>query len=217
MQKLLFFSDSPLLAKGFISIFASSACFDPVTVHDYAELLLTVQDRPDTLVLYDFVPTEDFLVLAKICQRVPHVKIALWSESIPVEIAYRAMKLGVRGIFRRSDSIDFLVRGLKEIEEGHLAFDKALTTCFLQAPPPELTKREAQIVPLVAQGLKNKEIASVMGIGDPTLRTYLTHLFRKLGVKDRYELALYGMRSGTGNRVGEAAAAMEAYRLQNAG
>jgi DNA-binding CsgD family transcriptional regulator len=68
-----------------------------------------------------------------------------------------------------------------------------------------LTKRESQLVSLLSQGLKNKEIASTLTISEGTVKVYLSRLFQKVGVKDRFELALYGLRN-LQNMNGEASA-----------
>jgi DNA-binding CsgD family transcriptional regulator len=57
-----------------------------------------------------------------------------------------------------------------------------------------LTGREIQLIRLLALGLKNKEIAATLSITEGTVKVYLSRLFQKLGVKDRFELALYGMK-----------------------
>ena len=60
-----------------------------------------------------------------------------------------------------------------------------------------LTRREGQLVTLLSQGLKNKEIATALSISEGTVKVYLSRLFQKLGVKDRFELALYGLKNLT--------------------
>src|SRR5450432_2214071 len=57
------------------------------------------------------------------------------------------------------------------------------------------TRSEGQLVTLLAQGLKNKEIATALNISEGTVKVYLSRLFQKLGVKDRFELALYGLKN----------------------
>jgi DNA-binding NarL/FixJ family response regulator len=57
-----------------------------------------------------------------------------------------------------------------------------------------LTRREAQLVSLVSQGMSNKDIAFSLGISVGTVKVYLSRLFDKLEVSDRYELALVGLR-----------------------
>ena len=58
-----------------------------------------------------------------------------------------------------------------------------------------LSPREQQLMRLVAQGLSNKQLAAELMISEGTIKVYLAKLFRKLGVHDRYELAIQGLRS----------------------
>jgi DNA-binding CsgD family transcriptional regulator len=65
-----------------------------------------------------------------------------------------------------------------------------------------LTPRQGQIVALVAQGLKNKEIAFSLGITEGTVKVYLYKLFKKLGINDRLDMALYGRKNLFGGQTG---------------
>jgi DNA-binding CsgD family transcriptional regulator len=58
-----------------------------------------------------------------------------------------------------------------------------------------LTPREAQLISLLVQGLRNKEIAACLGITEGTVRIYLTKLFIKAGARDRFELAVFGLKN----------------------
>ncbi len=58
-----------------------------------------------------------------------------------------------------------------------------------------LSRREGQLVTLLSHGLKNKEIAQCLGISEGTVRVYLSKLYLKIGVNDRFELALFGLRN----------------------
>src|SRR5450759_2395324 len=75
--------------------------------------------------------------------------------------------------------------------------EKALTDSFLCARRVALTQREGQLVSLLSQGLKNKEIATTLMISEGTVKVYLSRLFQKVGVKDRFELALFGLKNLT--------------------
>jgi DNA-binding NarL/FixJ family response regulator len=59
-----------------------------------------------------------------------------------------------------------------------------------------LSPREEEIVRYVGQGLRNAEIAKILTISEETVKTHLTKIFRKVGVRDRLELALYAARVG---------------------
>lgn len=61
-------------------------------------------------------------------------------------------------------------------------------------PRSELTMREQQVLALVEQGFKNKEIAQELGIRPGTVKIHLKHVFEKTGVRGRYGLAINGLR-----------------------
>jgi DNA-binding NarL/FixJ family response regulator len=124
-------------------------------------------------------------------------KIVLWVTSISTELAFQAMGLGVRGILRKTLPTDLQVKCLQKVQAGELWFEKALTDSFLCARRVALTQREGQLVSLLSQGLKNKEIATTLMISEGTVKVYLSRLFQKVGVKDRFELALFGLKNLT--------------------
>jgi DNA-binding NarL/FixJ family response regulator len=66
----------------------------------------------------------------------------------------------VRGVLRKNLPTDKLVRCLSRVQEGELWFEKALTDSLMSAQRYKLTPREGQLVSLLSQGLKNKEIAT---------------------------------------------------------
>jgi DNA-binding CsgD family transcriptional regulator len=84
------------------------------------------------------------------------------------------------------------------VAAGQPWLDKALASGVTRSRCIQLTPRESQLVGLVSDGLKNKEMAEHLGISEATVRVYMSSLFRKLGVKDRYELALYGLKNMAG-------------------
>ena len=59
---------------------------------------------------------------------------------------------------------------------------------------PRLTPREEEILNLVMRGMKNKQIADALQITTGTVKVHLMHIFEKTGVKDRFELAMYGRK-----------------------
>jgi DNA-binding NarL/FixJ family response regulator len=59
-----------------------------------------------------------------------------------------------------------------------------------------LTERELEIVRLVASGYKNKEVGATLTISERTVKTHLTNIFQKLGVRDRVGLVMYALRHG---------------------
>lgn len=196
MARILLFTDEPVLANGFVHTLSLAAGFESVSVcHGADELLSAVQEqRPDVL-LIDLISDVTFGVLTQLRREVPGCRIILWVRTISTELAYQAMELGVRGVLRKTLPCELLIKCLGKVSEGELWFDKTLTANFLSAKMIALTKREGQLISLLSQGLKNKEIATTLSISEGTVKVYLSRLFQKVGVKDRFELALYGLRN----------------------
>lgn len=150
--------------------------------------------QPD-LLLIDLTTDVTFSVLSSLHNLVRQAKIVLWVHTISTELALQAMSLGIRAILRKTLPVDTLIRCLTRVREGELWFEKALTDSIMGARRYSLTRREGQLVTLLSQGLKNKEIATELNISEGTVKVYLSRLFQKLGVKDRFELALYGLKN----------------------
>ena len=149
---------------------------------------------PDIL-LMDFDSEQDLEAVTRVLARAPRVNIVLWAHHPSVEMAYQAMNLGVRGVLRKTLSPESTVRCLQKVASGETWFEKDLTAGFTEGRGVSLTPRESELVTLLSQGLKNKEISAALSITEATVRVYLSALFRKVGVKDRYELALFGLRN----------------------
>jgi two-component system nitrate/nitrite response regulator NarP len=126
---------------------------------------------------------------------VDRAQIVLWGEGLTGEFAAQAMQLGVRGILASTTSVEGLLAALDNVCRGVLCFERDLMDSVLSQTRVALTKRQGQIVSLVAQGFKNKEIANAMGITEGTVKVYLYKLFRKLGMNDRLDMALYGLKN----------------------
>jgi len=103
--------------------------------------------------------------------------------------------LGVIGILNKRLSPDEFLQNLNAIAQGNVRIEPELMDAIIMAKTVKLTKRESELVLLVAQGLKNKEIGAELNITENTVKAYLSRLFQKLNVKDRLDLALYGLKN----------------------
>ena len=198
MTRVYLYSDQPILAKGLEAVLTATGRFQLESSYSgIPELVERLQtDAPDILLL-DLTPDVTFGVLSDIKRVVQESKLVLWVNAISTELAFQAMGLGVRGILRKTLPTDLQVKCLQKVQAGELWFEKALTDSFLCARRVALTQREGQLVSLLSQGLKNKEIATTLMISEGTVKVYLSRLFQKVGVKDRFELALFGLKNLT--------------------
>ncbi len=198
MLSVLFFSDQPVLTLGVTHILKdvpemvlTGTCITPGSL-----LEALVSTQPD-LVFLDLTPNFTLDFLTSIHKAAPRTKLVLWVHFISTEMALQAMGVGVRGIVSKTLSPQGIISSLAKVHSGELWFEKALTDSILTARRYTLTRREGQIVTLVAQGLKNKELGIALNISEGTVKVYLSRLFKKLGLKDRFELALFGLKNLT--------------------
>ncbi|HEY3823991.1 MAG TPA: response regulator transcription factor [Bryobacteraceae bacterium] len=198
MANVLLCTDEPILAEGLTRILESSEAMNLVSWCPGIDGLRSQMElhQPD-LLLVDLTAGVTFGVLSGLHEVASRAKIVLWVHSISTELALQAMSLGVRGILRKTLPTETLIRCLTRVVDGELWFEKAMTDSIMSARRYSLTRREGQLVSLLSQGLKNKEIATALTISEGTVKVYLSRLFQKLGVKDRFELALYGLKNLT--------------------
>ena len=196
MLQIGLFTDEPVLAAGLVSVISSAPEFRVAAVYrTTAELAGAVPRIKHDVTLIDLTPDVTFGVLTQVARAMPGCPIVLWVRDISPELAHQAIQIGVRGILRKSLSPDLLVKCLANVCAGELWLDKSLTANMLTAKMIPLTRREGQLVMLLSQGLKNKEIGAALSISEGTVKVYLSRLFQKVGAKDRFELALYGLRN----------------------
>jgi DNA-binding NarL/FixJ family response regulator len=195
---LVVYTSEPLNAMALASLLGS--CPDVLLASIVADLP-TLADhvavsKPDvTLLSVDGLL--DWGLLQLLHRESPSSRLVLWMHDIAAESAFRAKEWGVRGILRKSLPPDMILKCVRRVYEGELWFEKTLTETFLSGRTVRVSRRENQLITLVSQGLKNKEIASVMEISEGTVKVYLSRLFEKVGVRDRFELAMFGLRSAS--------------------
>jgi len=207
MATVLLCSDEPILAEGLAAVLPQGGSIDFVSFCPVdADLPAQVELHQPSILLLDVTEGFTFGLLNGLRNILARTRIILWVHSISTELALQAMSLGVCGILRKTVSTGTVQRCLASVSEGELWFDKALTESVMSARRYSLTRREGQLVVLLTEGLKNKEIAVALCISEGTVKVYLSRLFQKLGVKDRFELAIYGFRNrvsaGEGGQTG---------------
>lgn len=190
MSKVLLVSDQPVLLGGFQEVLESRG-FE-VAVSE-AAVPSAEADAPPDLVLVDLTAGLTFGDLTEVNGRLPGCPVVLWAESMPLDTVFRALEFGVRGIVNRSSSAEHLVDSLRRVAGGEMQIGFSATRENIpHKRRVTLTPREREIVTLLRQGMRNKQIAAEMGITEGTVKIYLFRLFHKLGVRNRFELAQCG-------------------------
>ena len=132
-----------------------------------------------------------------LCRRVPIV--VLTASEVPAD-AVAAIRKGARAVVFKRFAVENLMDAIRVVASGEVWLPASLQTQMaarLRNPGGmALSPREEEIVRYVGQGLRNAEIAKSLTISEETVKTHLTKIFRKVGVRDRLELALHATRVG---------------------
>jgi len=174
---------------------------------DGTEVMDILRDKePDILLLDLKMPGLDGLsLLQRIQTQKIKTKIIVLTASDDESEYVQAMRYGTSGIVLKQTATELLLKSIRKVYEGEIWLDSKTTAAVMRqfASPsdpgprerdkPRLSNREREIVALVAQGFKNKEIAERMFISEQTVKNHLHNIFDKLGVSDRLELALYAI------------------------
>jgi len=138
-------------------------------------------------------------------------KVLVLMEGQDHELGQRAVRLGATGIVFKDKAPDILIKAIQKVHTGEAWLDRFTIASVLtemsrgnhiKPASPEadsiaaLTKREREVIGLVAMGLRNKQIAERLFISDVTVRHHLTSVFSKLIVSDRFEVMIYAYRHG---------------------
>jgi DNA-binding NarL/FixJ family response regulator len=120
----------------------------------------------------------------------PGCRIVVWGDELSPGDRARAHQAGVAGLYRRSLPARALLECLRAVARGGVWMEFLGEPGAEPAPPaPRLTPRETEVVRLVAEGLKNREIAARLDITAGTVKVHLMHVFEKTGLPDRHRLA----------------------------
>jgi DNA-binding NarL/FixJ family response regulator len=124
----------------------------------------------------------------------------------------RAFRLGASGVILKDSARHTLVQAIRTVCAGQRWVDPRMAAMLSgdlgsvdagaeHASPRQdngLTDRELEIVRLVASGYKNREVSETLRISERTVKTHLTNIFQKLGVRDRVGLVMFALRNGLG-------------------
>jgi two-component system, NarL family, nitrate/nitrite response regulator NarL len=123
--------------------------------------------------------------------------ITVWGVSMTEAEALRLLQAGAKGIVRKTADMESILSCLRTVASGRSWMEDCVFRDSARQeryPRSELTPREHQVLEMVEQGFKNKEIALELGIRPGTVKIHLKHIFEKTGVRGRYGLAISGLK-----------------------
>ncbi|HKP46534.1 MAG TPA: response regulator transcription factor [Pyrinomonadaceae bacterium] len=148
-------------------------------------------------------------LIKRLNKSAPKSRILLLTAVEDQEMRQKAMQSGAMGVICKHQSTDVLIKAIKKINDGEVWIDRTTmgsvlaqmtrvdeTAAAEDEKIKSLTDREHQVITLIAEGLRNKQIANRMRVSETTVTHHLSSIFSKLEVSDRLELVIYAFGHG---------------------
>lgn len=194
MKNVVLCSSYPVLIEGFRAMLEQCGEFRVFSCLSAAHLADLPGICPN-IILIDAGPGVLLETIGEVRINAPGAAVVLWVNQISIGFAAQALGLGVLGILDKTSSIERHLECMSRAAAGELCIESDLYVKLLNHKPIKLTPRESQLTSLLAQGLKNKELAHKLGVTEGTVKVYLSKLYDKTGTGDRFELALFVLKN----------------------
>jgi DNA-binding NarL/FixJ family response regulator len=165
---------------------------------DAAEALaIAASTRPDLVLLDLRLASGSALALIPELKALdPAPRVVILSSYLEAGVVDEALRLGANGYLLKHVGPGTLVDGLRAVLRGEVVLDPAAVEAVGVArasPLAALSDRERQVLACIVDGMTNKRIAAALGISEKTVKTHVSHLLAKLGVRDRTQAAVLGV------------------------
>jgi DNA-binding NarL/FixJ family response regulator len=218
--RLLLVDDQPLLLQGFAMILSTEPDLQVVgQVGDGRQALDAIEPlRPDVVLMDVQMPVLDGIeATRRIVAEHPDVKVVILTTFDHDDYIFDALEAGASGFLLKNADPDDLVDAVRAAADGHALLSPEVTIRVLHRmsrgdrsrpaggdasgeedgiPLPQLTGREREVLALMARGLSNAEIAAEAFVGEATVKTHVSNVLAKLGVRDRVQAVIAAYDSG---------------------
>ena len=218
MIRLLIADDHAMVRRGLQVFLATQPDIDMVgeaangeETLEQAKLLL-----PDVVLMDLNMPVLNGIdTTARLKKELPHIKVIVLTSFVDYDHVLPAIRAGARGYLLKDIEPEELVAGIRRVFQGQVELhpDAAgLLMTHVTSPAGEdeangsshqeaaqldkLTRREQEVLQLIASGMNNREISEALYITEKTVKTHVSHLLDKLGVADRTQAAIYALKHG---------------------
>jgi DNA-binding NarL/FixJ family response regulator len=200
--RLVIVDDHALLREGTIQLLKQSADFDVVGQAGSGEDGLAIVERlqPDVALIDVHLPKMSGLELARAAaSSSPGVRVLILSAYDDYAYVTEALEIGVGGYLLKTASAKELADAVRAVADGILVLDRGVADRLTRRGPSAsplglgLTPREADILPLLARGRSNKQIATELQLGLRTVEGHVSSVLAKLGVASRAEAVAYAL------------------------
>ena len=212
MIRVLIADDQALVRAGFRAILEGQDDLEVVgEAADGGEAVTIARElKPDVVLMDVRMPDVDGIeATRRLLEHGDAPRVLMLTTFDLDEYVYEAMKAGASGFLLKDAPRDQLVGAVRTVAAGDAllapALVRRLIEDFVRRPAPgqrlpaeldELTERELEVLTLIARGLANAEIAAVLFVSEATVRTHVTHILSKLGLRDRIQAVVLAYETG---------------------
>lgn len=198
--RILVVDDHPVLREGLASILSDEP--DMVVAGEAGSgeeaIELFRQLRPDIVLMDLRLPgMSGAEATQRILQEFPDARILIFSSYSGDEDIYRCLRAGAQAYLLKEMLRTELIEAIRAVLDGGRYLPRAVQQRMRERRSfKELTARESEILSLIVKGLRNREIAEVLGTSEGTIRIHVSHILAKLGATDRTEAAVIAIERG---------------------
>jgi len=205
--------DHPIFLSGLQQLIKKQSDFELIGVAESIEDLenLLEQAKPQVILMDVELPEGDGIsATAFVRKKSPETKVVILTGFDNPDLIFRALKVGAVGYLLKNTRSKEILDTLRKVAAGEVFLNPDLASKFLREFQRDqeveelrrlvqtLTRREEEVLRLVATGASNKEISQQLFISELTVKIHLASIFRKLQVNDRTKAAILALKAGLG-------------------
>lgn len=207
--RVLIVDDQPLARAGFKAVLEATGTIQVVAEAESGEqaIQLARHHDPDVVLMDVRMPGIDGIEATR---RMPHQKILILTTFGLDDYIIEALRAGASGFLIKDAPVEELVRAVRAVAAGDAQLSPAVTKRLLDqvgrrlpaavqrgtGSLAQLTEREHEVLRLVAVGMSNAEIAAALLVSEPTVKTHVSSVLQKLGLRDRVQAVIYAYENG---------------------
>ncbi|HZU19094.1 MAG TPA: response regulator transcription factor [Candidatus Dormibacteraeota bacterium] len=213
MIRVLVADDQALVREGLVTLLGLVPGIEVVGAAADGEqaVAMVAERRPDVVLMDLRMPRCDGVeATRRIRAEHPGTQVIALTTYDDDRSILSAVQAGARGYLTKDSTSQEIRRAIEAVAEGKALLEPAVQARLLEAlaaggavavqeppaPPDGLTRREVEVLRLIAEGLSNQEIAGRLFVSEATVKTHINNLFSKIGARDRAQAVAYAYRNG---------------------
>lgn len=207
--RVLIADDQPLARAGFKAVLEATGGVQVVAEAQDGDQAVELARRhaPDVVLMDVRMPGTDGIEATR---RMPNQKVLILTTFGLDDYIIEALRAGASGFLLKDAPVEDLVRAVRTVAAGDAQLSPAVTKRLLEqvarrlpAAVPrdsgalaDLTERELEVLRLLAAGMSNAEIAAALVVSEPTVKSHVSNVLQKLGLRDRVQAVIYAYENG---------------------